>query len=147
MLKGELLQNGSGCGENWRSLAGGGEDGFEFAGADYGVDFGDVFLDFVAVALDEAAGDDEALGGAGGFVLDHFEDGVDGLLLGGIDEGAGVDDEDFGVFEAVGEAGAGAVEQAHHDFESTRFLGQPRERKPTVGGGDRFRRGCSSRFL
>ena len=46
----------------------------------------------------------------------HFEDGVDGLLLGGVDEGAGVDDEDFGVFGALGEAGAGAVEQAHHDF-------------------------------
>ena len=34
------------------------EDGFELAGAYYGVDFGDVFLDFVAVALDEAAGYD-----------------------------------------------------------------------------------------
>jgi len=49
-------------------------------------------------------------------VLHHFEDGVDGLLFGGIDEGAGVDDEDFCVFWVVGKARAGAVEQAHHDF-------------------------------
>ena len=53
---------------------------------------------------------------AGGFVAGHFEDGVDGLLLGGVDEAAGVDDEDFGVFGAGGEARAGAVEQAHHDL-------------------------------
>jgi hypothetical protein len=99
MLKGELLA-GVGRGE-----AGGFEDGFELAGADYGVDFGDVLLDLVAVALDEAAGDDEALGFAavGDLVLHHLEDGVDGLLLGGVDEAAGVDDEDFGVFGARGE--------------------------------------------
>ena len=66
------------------SEACGGEDGFKFAGADYGVDFGDVFPDLVAVALDEAAGDDDPARFAAVllFVLDHLEDGVDGLLLG-----------------------------------------------------------------
>ena len=49
-------------------------------------------------------------------MLHHFEDGVDRLLLGGIDEGTGVYDQDFGVFGAAGEARAGAVQQAHHDF-------------------------------
>ena len=49
-------------------------------------------------------------------MLDHFEDGVDGLLLGGIDEGAGVDDEDIGLVDMGGEARAGAIEQAHHDL-------------------------------
>ncbi len=39
--------------------AGGFEDGFELAGAYDGVDFGDAFLDFVAIALDKATGDDE----------------------------------------------------------------------------------------
>jgi hypothetical protein len=39
-------------------------------------------------------------------VLDHLEDGVDGLLLGGVDEAAGVDDEDLGVFGVRGELGA-----------------------------------------
>ena len=74
------------------------------------------FHDFVAVALDEAAGDDELFGRAGGFVAGHFEDGVDGFLLGGVDEGAGVDDEDLGLLRMGGEARAGAVEQAHHDL-------------------------------
>ncbi len=46
----------------------------------------------------------------------HFEDGVDGLLLGGVNEAAGVDDEDFGVFWTGGEARTGAVQQAHHDL-------------------------------
>ena len=94
--------------------AGGFEDGFELAGADYGVDFWDALPDFVAVALDEAAGDDELAGRAGGFVAGHLEDGVDRLLLGGVDEAAGVDDEDLGLFGMGGEARAGAVEQAHH---------------------------------
>ena len=56
MLKGELF-GVAGGGE-----AGGGEDGLELAGADDGVDLGDVLLDLVAVAFDQAAGDDEALG-------------------------------------------------------------------------------------
>ena len=94
------------------------QNGFELAGADDGVDFGDVLADLVAVALDEAAGNDELLGAAAvaDLVLDHLEDGVDGFLLGGVDEGAGVDDEDVGVFGAGGELAAGAMEQAHHDL-------------------------------
>ena len=57
--------------------AGGFEDGFELAGADDGVDFRDVFLNFVAIALDEAAGDDELACAALGLVAGHLEDGVD----------------------------------------------------------------------
>ena len=49
-------------------------------------------------------------------VLDHLEDGVDGLLLGGVDEAAGVDDDDFGVFGVGGEFGSVVMEQAHHDL-------------------------------
>ena len=90
------------------------QNGFKFAGADYGVDFRNVLADFVAIALYEAAGDDELFGRAGGFVARHFEDGVDGLLLGGVDETAGVDDEDLGLFRASGQARAGAVQQPHH---------------------------------
>ena len=110
--------------------AGGDEDSFELAGADDGVDFGDVLADLVAVALDEAACDDEALGVpfTGAAVgdclhLDHLEDSVDGLLLGGVDEGASVDDEDFGVFGVGGELAAGVMEEAHHDFGVDEILG------------------------
>ncbi len=105
--------------------AGGGEDGFEFAGADDGVDLGDVALDLVAVALDQASGDDEALGAAAvlGLVPDHLEDGVDGLLFGGVDKGAGVDDEDFGVAGVGGELGSVVLEQAHHDLGVDEIFG------------------------
>src|SRR5271157_2592544 len=90
------------------------KDGFKFAGADHSVDFGDALANFVAITLDEAAGDDELLSSSSQLVAGHFENGVDGLLLGGVNEAAGVDDEDFGLFRMSGQPHAGAVEQAHH---------------------------------
>ena len=133
----EDVEGGVGCGVAGRGEAGGVEDRFEFAGADDGVDFGDVLLDLVAVALDEAAGDDEALGFAAvrGLVLDHLEDGVDGLLLGGVDEGAGVDDEDFGVFGVGGELAAGVMEQAHHDLGVDEVFGAAERDEADFGAG------------
>ncbi len=120
--------------------AGGGEDGFEFAGAYDSVYFGDVLLDFVAVALDEAAGDDDAACFAAVLllVLDHLEDGVDGLLLGGVDEAAGIDDDDLGVFGAGGELGSVAMEQAHHDLGVDEVFGAAEgdEAYLGAGGGD-----------
>ena len=83
-----------------------------------GVDLRDVFTDFVAVALDQAAGDDDASGHwppCESLCCDHFQDGVDGLLLGRVDEGAGVDDDDVGVLCGGGELGAVVMEEAHHD--------------------------------
>ena len=114
------------------------ENRFELAGADDGVDFRNVFLDFVAIALDEAAGDDELFGAAVGLVARHFEDGVDRLLLGGVDEGAGVDDEDFGVFGVAVRRAPARSSRPIMTSESTRFLGQPREMNPTEGaaGGE-----------
>ena len=119
------------------SEARGGQDGFEFSGADYGVYFGDVFLNFVAVALDEAAGYDDALGFAAVLllVLDHLEDGVDGLLLGGVDEAAGVDDDDLGVFGAGGELGSVVVEEAHHDLGVDEVFGAAEGDEAYLGAG------------
>ena len=116
--------------------AGGFEDGFELACAYYCVDFGDVGADLVAIALDQAAGYDETLGAAavGYFVLDHLEDGVDGFLFGAVDEGAGVDDEDVGVFGAGRELGAAAMEQAHHDLGVDEVFGAA-ERDEAYRGG------------
>ena len=110
MVKGEGAAGGA------ELEAGSFENGFQLAGADDGVDFRNVFLDFVAIALDKAAGDDELSGAALSFEAGHFEDGIDGFLLGGVNEGAGVDDEDFGVFRPCGEARAGSVKKAHHDL-------------------------------
>ena len=122
----EDVEWGGGCG--WRGRrgeAGGFEDCLQLAGADDRVDLGDVAANLVAVALDQASGDDEALGFAAIFALvpGHLEDGVDGLLLGGVDEAAGVDDEDLGVLGAGSELAAGAVKQAHHDFGVDQVLG------------------------
>ena len=120
------------------------EDGFEFAGAYYGVYFGDVFLDLVAVTFDEAAGYDNTacLAAVLLFVLNHLEDGVDGLLLGGVDEAAGVDDDDLGVFGARSEFGSVVMEKAHHDLGVDEVFGAAEGDKAYFGAGrDRgFRR-------
>ncbi len=117
------------------SEACGGEDCFEFAGADDGVDFRDVLLDLVAVALDQAAGDDDALGFSAVLflVLHHLEDGVDRLLFGGVDEAAGVDDDDLSVFGSGVSSAPLWWSMPIMTSESTRFLGQPSETKPTFG--------------
>ena len=76
-------------------------------------------------------------------VLDHLEDGIDGLLLGGVDEGAGVDDQDFCVFGVVGELGAGAMEQAHHDLGVDQILGAAEGDEADFGAGvRRYGSGC-----
>ena len=106
-----------------RRHPGGGEDAFKLASADDRVDLGDVFLDFVAVALDEASGNDELLGFAVRLKTGHLEDGVDRFLLGRVDEGAGVDDQDVGGRWIVGDPRAGVVEQAHHDFAVDEVFG------------------------
>ena len=103
--------------------AGCGENIFQLAGAYNGVDFGNIFADLVAEALDKAPGDDELLRLASGLVRGHFEDRVDRLLLGAFDERAGVDDDHVGVFGAASEFGAGAGEQAHHDFAVDKVFG------------------------
>ena len=52
--------------------AGGFKDGFKFAGAYDGVDLGNGLHDFVPIALDEAAGDDELFRPTGGLVAGHL---------------------------------------------------------------------------
>ena len=96
---------------------------FQLAGAYNGVDFRNVFADLIAEALDEAPGDDELFRLASGLVRGHLEDCVDRLLLGAFDERAGIDDDHVRVFSAAGEFGAGAGEQAHHNFAVDQVFG------------------------
>jgi len=70
-------------------------------------------------------------------VAGHLENGVDGLLLGGVDEGTGVDDEDFGFFRMGGEAGAGAIEQTHHHLGVHEVFGAA-QGDEAHGGGRRW---------
>ncbi len=78
------------------------------AGAEEVIDLGQVLREAFAVALHEAAGDDERLALAGLLVLGELENVVDGLLLGGFEEGAGVDDDDLGVLRVLRRAGSRA---------------------------------------
>ena len=93
-----------------------GSDSFEFVGAEDGVDIGNVLLDIGPEAFDETAGDHEALGFAGSFVFGHFQNGVDGFLLGGVDEAAGVNNDDVGIGRLGSKLVAVCHELAHHDL-------------------------------
>ena len=71
-----------------------------------------------------------SLARTGLLVLRHLEDGVDRFLLGLVDEGAGVDDEDVGVGGIAGELMSACWASPSMTSESTRFLGHPRETIP-----------------
>jgi len=49
-------------------------------------------------------------------VLRHIENGIDGLLLGGVDEGASVDNKHIGVFGIPGQFVARFLREPEHDF-------------------------------
>ncbi len=115
-----------------------GEDGFKFTGADDSVDFRDILLDLVAVTLDKGSpATDDTLGFSAVLllVLDHLEDGVDRLLLGRIDEAAGVDDDDFGVFGTRRQLSTIMVKQPHHDFGVDEVFSGSRGRRSLPWGG------------
>ena len=116
--------------EVFRDLAGGAVFGVETF--DNGSDLGhlveaDERIDFVVErrgkvfgeTLRHAAGDDEFLLLAAFFhaaVLMHLKDVADGFFLGGVDEGAGVDDDHIGQLGFGDDAHAGLMEVADHDF-------------------------------
>ena len=100
-----------------------GHDAFQLVGADEGVDFGHFLADIAAIAFHQAAGDDQLFGAADLLVLGHLEDGVHGLLLGGVDEAARVDHQDIGLIGMRRELVALGDELAHHDFAIDEVFG------------------------
>ena len=84
------------------------------AGAQHGVDLADLRLQFAAVALRQAAGDDEFLAAPGLLQLGELQDRVHRLLLGRVDERAGVDHEHVGRRRVGGDVVAGLLDQADH---------------------------------
>src|ERR1700690_359633 len=96
-----------------RGDSGGGENVFQFTGADNGVDFRNILLNVIAKALDETSGHYQPLRFPAGFVSSHFEDCVDRFLLRAADEGAGVDDDYVGVFGGRSEFNSGLREHTH----------------------------------
>ena len=79
----------------------------------------------------------------------HLQDGVDRFLLGRVDEGAGVDDQHVGGFGIAGDARAGMVEQAHHDFAVDEVFGAAEadesDAQGFVGRGSGFNGGVVER--
>ena len=66
---------------------------------------------------------DQAAAAAALLVLGHVEDGRDRLLLGRLDEGAGVDDQDIGLGRIGRELDAVLLEDAEHDLCVNEILG------------------------
>ena len=108
----------------------GGENALQLSSAEYGVHFRNILLYFVAVALDQTARNNQLLGATRGLVLGHLEDGVHRFLLGGVDERAGVNDNDVGVFGAGRNLCATLRQQPHHDLAIHQVLGAAEAHKP-----------------
>ena len=90
-----------------------------------GVYFGERFGKVGGKALRHTAGDHQALARAflHAPLFVGIEDGLDGFLLGGIDERAGVDDEYVGVVGICREPEAFFLEAAEHDFGIHKIFG------------------------
>ena len=69
----------------------------QFPSPHYGVHLGNILLDFVAEAFDQASRDNQFLGPSHGLVPGHFENRIDRFLLRTLDERTGVDHDDVGV--------------------------------------------------
>jgi hypothetical protein len=82
--------------------------------AEHRVGLGQRLGEVLAVALGEAADGDDGLGLAtvsrGGLQVGGLEEGVDGVLLGGLDEAAGVDHDGVGVLGVLDEDEATGLE-------------------------------------
>ena len=125
--------------------SGSGQNGIEFAGTDHGVHFRNVLLDFRAIALHQASGDDQFLRLAGDLVLRHLQDRVDRFLLGRIDKRAGIYHDHVGVFGAGGDLRAAGLQHAHHHLAIDEVLGAAKADKADLqralrGGRIRLRR-------
>jgi len=104
-----------------------GGDGGDLVEADEGVDVGHEAGKFLGEALGEATGDDDflffALGSALLARIDGVVNGANGFLLGHVDEGTGVDDENVGEFGFRGHGHTGLLEVTDHDFGVDEIFG------------------------
>src|SRR5665213_2166956 len=78
------------------------ENRLKFPGAYHRIDFRNALANFVAIALHQAACNDQFLGGALSLESSHLKNRVYGFLLRGVDKAAGVHDKDVGLFGTRG---------------------------------------------
>ena len=96
----------------------------DLVNAHEGVHFGQELRQFVAEPLRQAAGNNQALAAIfGGADLGGFEDGVHALLLRGVNERAGVDDDGVSLRGVVGDFHAAFEQRAEHDFGVHQIFG------------------------
>src|SRR2546425_82961 len=121
-------------------------DAREVRGAEDPVHFGHLPKDLAAVALREAAGDDEASAAPPLLQSRQLQDRRDRLLAGAVDEGARVDDEALGILGPVGEREPGVVERAEHQLGVDLVLGTAEGREVDLHvGGSVYRGGQTLR--
>ena len=128
-----------------------GDDVGDLVEADESVDLGELDAAFGAlddgegalVALRHAAGDDEllALLAGGGLAVAHLVDGLERLVLRGVDEGAGIDDDHVGLGGVRGHGHAGLGEVADHDLGIDQVLGATQGDEAYFDGHDGIRSG------
>jgi len=99
-----------------RGLADQVDDPVKLGGAEDRVHFRQLGQDLPAVALGQAARDDQRPAAAAPLQLGELEDRVHRFLAGAVDEGAGVDDHALGVFGALGEREPGRGQHAEHEL-------------------------------
>ena len=118
-------------------------DVLELAGADERVDLGQLLGELGAVALGQAARDDQRPERPALLLVRQLEDGVDRLLARARDEGAGVHDRDVRVRQILGDRAARERELPEHDLGVDLVLGAAErpEEDAGRGGGGRHRRG------
>ena len=98
-------------------------DVVDTAHAEKSIYLGELLEDLLAVALGETARDDDALEGAVLLEPGLVQDVVDGLLLGALDEGASVDDDDVRVDILRGQLVACGHHLVEHDLGVQLVLG------------------------
>ena len=100
------------------------------AGAEHHVDLRDLGLELVSVPLAQAAGHDQPFARPAALEFGHLEDRVDRFLLGRINEGAGIDDDDVRVLGVGGDFMPGLARQAQHDFAIHKILRTAERQEP-----------------
>jgi len=112
-------------------------DGFEnasqFVGTEDEINLRDFLSDICPVAFGEAPRDDELLAVPVAFHLRHLEDRVDRFLFGGIDEAAGIDDENVGFLFVESDGVSLPGERSQHHFAVDEIFGASKADKADAG--------------
>jgi len=80
------------------------------------IDFGESMAQKILFALNVTSGDNDSSGGMFSLDLNGFADLRQGFLTRGLDESAGVDDDDVGILYTAREFVAGSIQAAEHDL-------------------------------